>query len=246
MTTPYPSPVIGHRGACADAPENTLASLRRAADVGALMVEVDVKLSAEGRPVLFHDEHLERTTDGQGLVSAALLDTLGALDAGSWFAPRFAGEAIPTLEEALETLVDRDLAVNLEIKPCPGREEETARSLFAVACDQWPTDRPAPLISSFSRACLAVARDLAPTWPRAMICDELPGDWREAALILRLSAIHLADTAVTPTLIDEIRNAGLSIAVYTVNDPQRAAFLWAAGVAAVFADRPQDLLGAVQ
>jgi glycerophosphoryl diester phosphodiesterase len=210
------------------------------------MVEVDVKLTADGRPVLFHDDLLDRTSDGEGPVAETLLDELGALDAGSWFGPDFVGEAIPTLEEALEALIDNDLTVNLEIKPCPGREEETARAALAVAQPQWPSDRAAPLISSFSRACLSVARDKAPDWPRALICDSLPEDWREVAAILRLTAIHLADSAASPASVAEVTKAGLAVAVYTVNEPQRATFLWAAGVAAVFSDRPAVILGAVQ
>jgi len=91
----------GHRGYSAAYPENTLASLRGAFDVGADMVEIDLQKSQDGVVVLMHDDTVDRTTDGTGLVKNLTLEELQALDAGSWFDPIFAGEPVPTLEEAL-------------------------------------------------------------------------------------------------------------------------------------------------
>lgn len=242
--SPYPSRVIGHRGAAAQAPENTLASIRRAAADGAAMIEVDVMLTGDDRPVIFHDEVLDRTTDGSGLMAATPLDTLGALDAGSWFAEDFAGEPVPTLEELLETVLDLGLALNLEIKPTLGRDRDTARLALMAARDIWPADRPPPLISSFSREALAEARDLTGDWPRALLCTEVPGDWAEAALILNLKALHLADAGAHAAAIRKVIAGGHAVAVYTVDDPARARVLWDWGVAAVFADDPGALLRA--
>ncbi|MGC2854917.1 glycerophosphodiester phosphodiesterase family protein [Novispirillum sp. DQ9] len=240
----YAGRVIGHRGACAKAPENTLSSLRRAARDGAAVVEVDVKLTAEGRPVLFHDDRLDRTTDGHGAVASATLDMLGALDAGAWFAPEFAGEPIPTLEEALEVILGLGLGVNLEIKPCPGREAETARAVAGIAAALWPADRPPPLLSSFSRESLAVARDTAPALPRALIADRLPGDWKEAALILGLKAVHLGPAASREEIVTAV-SGGAAVAVWTINDATRAAALFRHGASAVFCDDPGRMIRAL-
>ena len=119
--------VIGHRGAAAVAPENTLASLRRAKELGAGWVEFDVKLTRDGAAVLIHDERLERTTDGRGEVARTTLAELRKLDAGAWFDPAFAGERVPTLGDALALCGELGLGINVEVKPCPGREAETAR-----------------------------------------------------------------------------------------------------------------------
>ena len=83
--------IIGHRGAAADAPENTLASFREAARQGARMVEFDVKLTADGRLIVMHDDLLDRTTDGKGTVAETSLEAIRALDAGAWFSPVFKG-----------------------------------------------------------------------------------------------------------------------------------------------------------
>src|SRR3989338_4007474 len=143
--------VIGHRGAKAYAPENTLASIHAAADLGIEWVEIDVKLTKDGVPVIFHDEELNRCTNGSGLVAETDFKTIGELDAGLWFGDSFLGEKIPTLEEALNVIIDRGLGVNLEIKPCPGREVETAEVMLDHATRIWSDDAPPPLISSFSQ-----------------------------------------------------------------------------------------------
>ena len=96
-----PPLLVGHRGARAVAPENTLASFRRAWEDGADAVEMDVRLTADGAVVVIHDETVDRTTDGHGAVVEMSLEEVRRLDAGSWFDPAYAGERIPTLEEVL-------------------------------------------------------------------------------------------------------------------------------------------------
>ena len=93
--------IVGHRGSSADRPENTLASTRRAIEARATAVEVDVRLSKDGRLVLRHDDALDRTSSGKGLVREKTLAELKELDAGTWFDAKYAGEKIPTLEEVL-------------------------------------------------------------------------------------------------------------------------------------------------
>jgi glycerophosphoryl diester phosphodiesterase len=93
--------ILGHRGAPRLAPENTLASLARALELGLDGVEYDLQASASGEPVLLHDDTLDRTTDGHGPAEAASLAELSSLDAGAWFSKAFAGEPLPMLEEAL-------------------------------------------------------------------------------------------------------------------------------------------------
>jgi glycerophosphoryl diester phosphodiesterase len=166
------------------------------------------------------------------------------LDAGAWFGREFAGESIPTLEEAVETILGLGLGVNLEIKPCRGREAETARVVAQVAAEMWPKDRPPPVLSSFSRESLAVARDTAPALPRALIADILPGDWKEAALILGLKAVHLGPS-VTDAEVAMVTAGGHAVAVWTINDAAQAAALLAHGTAAVFADDPGALIPAL-
>jgi glycerophosphoryl diester phosphodiesterase len=234
--------VIGHRGAAAYAPENTLASFRAAAALGCRMVEFDVRLSADGVPLVFHDDRLERTSTGSGRVGEHSLAHLKTLDAGGWFAAAFAGETIPTLAEVLTCCAGLGLAVNMEIKPDPGHEAETAIAALAVAGQMWPADLPPPLISSFQRPALVSALAVAPHWPRGLLVETLPQDWREAVGDLDCCAVHAAASTLKAPDIAALRAAGLQILAYTVNNRDRAEALWQAGVAAVFSDAPDRVI----
>jgi glycerophosphoryl diester phosphodiesterase len=105
--------VVAHRGASAESPENTMAAFGRAAELGADAIEFDVHLTADGHPVVMHDQMLDRTTTGTGPVFATIWSDLAELDAGAWYSPEFAGEHIPTLSEVLAL---EQLEFELELK----------------------------------------------------------------------------------------------------------------------------------
>jgi glycerophosphoryl diester phosphodiesterase len=236
--------VVGHRGAAAYAPENTLEGIREAQRRGARWVEVDAKLTADGVVVLMHDETLDRTTNGRGPVAAAPYAGIAGLDAGAWFAPAWRGAHVPTLAAALALLSDLDMGVNIEIKPCPGRDRETAEAVVGVVRRDRGPGRPAPLLSSFSRDSLAAARDSGPELPRGLLVWEYPVDWAAAAAELGCVSVHCADEYLTPDWAAAVRAAGHGLAVYTVNDPARALELRGWGVHSIITDRPDALLAA--
>jgi glycerophosphoryl diester phosphodiesterase len=231
-------PVIGHRGAAALAPENTLAALRAAAAAGARWVEFDVKLTGDGIPVLMHDETLDRTTDGAGRVAATALADIVRLDAGRWFGAGFAGERVPTLVQTIAELERLGLGANIEIKPCAGREAETARAAADVIAAHWPAALPPPVISSFQRASLVAIKDAAPALPRGLIAAALPADWRAAVEQLGCWSLHLGYKKLTSAIVGEVLAAGLRLAVWTVNEVAEAARWLAAGAHAIITDRP--------
>src|SRR5688572_11167984 len=111
--------VVGHRGAMGYRPENTLASYEHALELGADWIECDVHLSRDGVPVVIHDETLDRTTNGHGLVRDHSLAELKRLDAGAWFGAEYAGERLLTLHELLEWARARDTVVDVEVKNAP-------------------------------------------------------------------------------------------------------------------------------
>jgi glycerophosphoryl diester phosphodiesterase len=234
----YPR-VIAHRGGGALAPENTLAALDVAFRCGCRAVEVDARLSADGTPFLIHDATLDRTTNGTGRVAETRDAVLRAVDAGRRFGAPFAGEPLPTLREAMMRCLALGLSANVEIKAEPGQEEACGQAVARIARRTW--EGPPPLLSSFSPVALAAAREAAPELPRALLVGRLPRDWRERATRLGCVAIHGAAGRVSAAGIAAVRRAGLAVACYTVNDPAVAQRLLAAGVAAVFTDRP-DLL----
>ncbi|MHA1599411.1 MAG: glycerophosphodiester phosphodiesterase family protein, partial [Alphaproteobacteria bacterium] len=130
--------VMGHRGAAALAPENTLAGMSRAAATGVSWVEFDVMLTGDQVPVLFHDDSLKRITGCRAAMADTPYDVVRTLDAGAWFGPEFAGERIPTLETTLALVRKLGMRANIEIKPTPGRARETAAAAVEVIERCWP------------------------------------------------------------------------------------------------------------
>jgi glycerophosphoryl diester phosphodiesterase len=236
--------VIGHRGAAAYAPENTLEGLREAARRGAGWVELDAKLTGDGVVVLMHDDTLDRTTDGAGPVAQTAYAAISRLDAGAWFGPAWRGARVPTLADALALLVELGLQANVEIKPCPGREVETARAVVAVLQRSWPAARAWPLLSSFARESLAAAQAAASALPRGLLIWEHPADWAAAARALACVTVHCAHQYLTPEWAAAIRQAGYGLAVYTVNEPALATRLAGWGVQCIISDRPDVIAAA--
>lgn len=228
---PIPLPRwIAHRGGGSLAPENTLAGIRLAARLGYRAVEFDVMLSADGTPVLIHDETLERTTNGAGNVCDTPDAVLFALDAG-------AGERIPRFAEAAALCRELGLLANVEIKPATGHEVATADVVARMTADLWRGAEVPPLLSSFSLEALAVARDLAPEIRRGVLFEAPPPDWRAQLRRLQAISLHCDASLLRDEVLAEARTHGIPVLCYTVNVPQQAKMLFARGVSALFTDR---------
>jgi glycerophosphoryl diester phosphodiesterase len=236
-------PVIGHRGAAACAPENTLAGLRKAKELGCRLVEFDVRLTADGQLILLHDERLERTTDGRGKAIALTLATIRRFDAGSRFSTSFQGEQVPTLAEAVAVLGELGIGANVELKAAQGRGAETGALASVMLRELWPRHLPEPLVSSFDHEALAGARAGGPEVVLGLLCNVVPENWRQMAESLGCSTIHANHHRLHPALIADIRDAGYPVLAYTVNDPVRARTLFNWGVTSVFSDVPHIISG---
>jgi glycerophosphoryl diester phosphodiesterase len=225
----------------AHAPENTLASLRKAAEMGMLWVEFDVRLSRDGHLVLFHDEHLSRTTNGRGRLGDHDLDMLRNLDAGSGFSIAFRGEPIPTLTEAVAVLRTHGLGANIEIKSDCGREMETAQAVVQTLRAVWPSALPPPIISSFNTVTLALSAAAAPEWEHALLLKTIPRDWRRRLDAVGSTSIHCNARWLSRERAGEVLAAGVPLRCYTVNCAPLARKLFEWGVNAVFTDAPERL-----
>ena len=238
--------LIGHRGACGHAPENTLASLRMARQLGVYWVEFDVQLARDGVPVLLHDDTLDRTTDAAGPVADYGARALSGVDAGGWFGEAFRGESVPTLEEAVQLLSAEGLRANVEIKAPPGRAAATALATARTLLRCWPAEKPLPIVSSFAPECLSVLKEVAPDLPRAHLFEAVPTDWRERLRALGCQGLHCHYEAAASQLVGAVRAEGLACRVYTVNEARRAAELGAIGVDAIVTDFPDRLFSAAE
>jgi glycerophosphoryl diester phosphodiesterase len=238
--------VIGHRGAAGAAPENTLAGIRKAKELGASWIEFDVKLTGDGHAILFHDDRLERTTDGHGPVAATTLAAIRGLDAGSWFGPAFRGEPVPTFDEALMLCAELGLGINVEIKPCRHRETETARVTMAALRRGWPQHMPVPVVSSFAPECLRVARELAPEFPRGYLASRLPRRWQALLAEYGCATLHLDQRWLGSPQRAAVAAADVPLVLYTVNDGERARQHLTRGVTSVITDHIDRVVAATR
>ncbi len=228
--------VIGHRGAAAFAPENTLASFKKARALGCGFIEFDVMLSADGEPFIFHDEKLNRTTSGQGEFGLATSEYIQSLDAGKWFSRRNAGEKVPTLRETLAWMAECNVQANIEIKPYPGFAEQTTVAVLTQINRYWPAGKPLPLISSFNVEALRLCHAFSPEMPIGLLLEQWQENWLGLARELQCYSVHLGRRFATRERIAEIKQHGYAVCVYTVNSRRLAAKLFDWGVDAVFSD----------
>jgi glycerophosphoryl diester phosphodiesterase len=237
-------PVIGHRGAAAYAPENTFAGFRAARALGCAWVEFDVRLTLDRGLVVFHDDRLERTSDSEGRVARLPLATIRQADAGGWFGTKFAGERIPTLDEALLCCRELRLGANIEIKAERSRGAATVEAV-ADCLAQFAGGLGPILISSFLLDAVAEAAALMPSVPRGMLWRKLPRDWTDVAVRLGCATIHCGQVNLTAKAVAAVGAAGYPLLAYTVNDAARARQLFDWGVTSVFSDAPDIVFAAL-
>jgi len=233
--------IIGHRGACGYAPENTIASFNKAFSLGCRFIEFDVMCSSDGEPFIFHDDNLKRTTNGKGELGLVDSNYLAGLDAGLWFSRDFKNEKIPHFKEALKWLSFSGVQANIEIKPYPGAEEQTAVVVLSHIHRYWPQSKSLPLVSSFSWEVLVLCRSIAPEMPLGLLLHEWDDDWLRKAKQLDCSSIHLNRKLMTAERVKEVKDQGYLVCVYTINRKRLAKKLFDWGVDAIFTDYP-DLL----
>lgn len=243
--------VIGHRGAPTLAPENTLESFRIAAERGADALELDVRLSADGVPVVIHDARLDRTTDRRGPVAALTLEELQAADAGATFSPdggcthpwRGRGVRIPTLAEVLRVLPEMPLLVELKT---PAVQDAVRR----VILEHDAVDRVVP--AAATDAALAAFRE--PPFRYGGSAREIGRlFWGTAFRLPRprpryatLSVPHRYRGLLVPTarFLAAARRLGIPVHVWTVDDPLQARHLWARGATGMVTNVPGKLVRA--
>ncbi len=235
-------PVIAHRGASAYAPENTLSAFIKAAQLGIKWVEFDVMSAACGEPIIFHDETLDRTTNGHGFVGHYTYTELRALDAGGWFAPEFSCERIPLLLDILLFLKEMHLSANIEIKPLAGANESTVVQALTLIETIFPQPHPDILLSSFSIEALHSLRRLSPHCLLGLLLDKWDKGWEKNCIALNCVSVNVNEAILTEEKALKIKAMGKRLLCYTVNDPLRAAELFSWGVDAVFSDIPDKIL----
>jgi glycerophosphoryl diester phosphodiesterase len=241
--------VIAHRGASAYAPENTIPAFEKALEMNAELIELDVMLSKDGVPVLFHDRLLDRKSTGTGEIRDYTLEELKKLDVGSWFSQEFAGESIPTLEEALQWATGK-MALNIEIKTEAWREnleESVEPRVIELVRQSGMQDHI--IFSSFDYRILRRLKELAPDLRMAILYEPSQSGEKDPLTLvqeLQADAFNCSATQLTEEWLGQLREAGIPVLVYTVNEPDAMKSLIEAGVSGIFSDYPDVLLKVAQ
>lgn len=234
---------IAHRGASRVAPENTLAAFERAAELGADGIELDVRMSADGVPVVIHNATVDATTDGSGRVGELTLAQLKRLDAGAWFDAHFAGQRIPSLEETLEA-VGESLLLNIELKGEEVLGGGLARAVVDLIMQYGLGDRV--ILSSFNPLALRRVQRAMGRIPTALLymSARLPrvGEWVTPN---RYAALHPHRSVLSEDHLRWIRQRDYRVHVWTVDEPDEMRRLVEWGVDGIITNVPDVLHGAL-
>jgi len=230
--------VIAHRGASAVAPENTMAAFRRAVAMGADCIETDLHLSRDGRLVIVHDNTLNRTTSGDGLVKNFTFAELRELDAGRWFAEEFAGEKLPGIEELLDLAGQADLSLYLEIKGGAGYGVERA----VISALRGRKEAKATVVLCFDGSVLDRIHQLDRLLMTGLLFETGGEDMVREAVRVGARQIGPRGDCVTPELIEDAHRRGLKVVTWTINEPGQMRAMANAGVDGIMSNHPDRLI----
>jgi glycerophosphoryl diester phosphodiesterase len=221
---------VGHRGAAGHEPENTLRSFRRAMELGADMVELDVHICGSGELVVIHDEMVDRTTDGTGEVAKMTFDELRGLDAGK-------GERIPTLQEVIDLATGR-MGINIELKglgtagPALGHIEASVEKGWEISSFH---------VSSFRLEELTAIRKLSEDVRTGVLFAIDDGGIMDFTERNRAHSLNPNHRVVTPDLVARAHERGLKIFAWTVNEAEDIARTKKLGVDGIISDYPDRI-----
>ena len=236
---------IAHRGASFYAPENTMPAFQLAQEMKADMIELDITLSRDSVPIVFHDQKLDRTTDGRGLIRQYLSRELKELDAGIWLGSEFKNTRIPTLEDVLHW-ASGSIALNIEIK----KEAVDQHSEYGVVefvselvSGFEMTDQV--IISSFSNEALIRSQKVSPGIPTAHLLNPyFWGSLKDLRLMKKLGAggLNMKHRQMRPGLMNRAKKESLPVWVYTVDDEDEMRTVIEKGATGIFTNKPDILL----
>jgi glycerophosphoryl diester phosphodiesterase len=241
--------IIGHRGASAHAPENTMAAFRLAMEVGADGIEFDVRLSRDGIPVVVHDDNLRRTGLDPHRVSDLSAAELKQIDVGKWFDPTsFANEHLPTLKDVLNLFETTSGLLYLEMKSAGSEREQLARGCSEALNESNLKHRV--IVECFDLASIQLLKDIDPSIKTAAlfelrICRPASRDGHrlvEDALAVSASEIALHHRLADPKTVALAKQEGLRVVVWTVDDANWIRRAKSDGIDALITNDPKRLV----
>jgi len=238
--------LVAHRGASEHSPENTMAAFRLAEQQGAKWLEFDVSTAGDATPIIMHDSTTDRCSDKQYPINQLTMENIHTIDAGSWFAPEFAGERIPLFKEVLEWLRGNEMRANVEIKRHPQQQNTTEFVQPIVDClleyqDLWPR----LLVTSFDTESLEYCLRNIPKINCGALFDELPDNWLALISQWGVSTIHINYQHLTYAMLAETQKRNIITRCYTPKKYDDIESYLHKGLTSVIVNSPQDFTYAI-
>jgi glycerophosphoryl diester phosphodiesterase len=241
--------IIGHRGASAIAPENTMAAFREALAVGADGIEFDVRLTRNGVPVVIHDSTLRRTAGLPHRVADLTWTEISKVDVGSWFAASFANETVPGLAELFRLLQSNNSTLYLEMK-CDSASEQRALAEACVRTIREHALKERVIVECFQLPGLRMLKEIDPEIKTVALFEpsftnpSVLSDRRiiKQATDVGAAALALHHRLARESLVQKAKEAGLHVAVWTVDDPAWIERAKKIGIDALITNNPAAML----
>lgn len=232
---------IAHRGFSGFYPENTMLSFKKAIEVGADGIETDLQMTRDGVIVICHDEKIDRTTNGRGLISEYTYNELLSFDAGIKCGREFAGEKIPTLDEFLDYVKDKDILINMELKNSIisyyGLEKKVLDKIYEYKLQK------KVILSSFNHYSMVKVKKYDESIKTGLLCAATLYNAGKYAKAVHADALHLFFSSVMEKeMAAEIKNEGIMINTYTVNEIEYMKKIIGLGVNGIITNYPDKLM----
>lgn len=230
--------IIGHRGAKGIAPENTIAGFQKALDSKVDYIEFDVTLTADNKPVVFHDYELNRITGMNGRIFSMTYEELEIFDVGKWFGEEFKGQHIPTLKEALEFIIPKAIPI-IELK----MDYIRARGLEDIVieqCKEFVTHSEIIIISFFHPALLKIKENIPIIKTGIIYNSALMSPWKVARSV-KADSIHPRMDVISKSIVERCHNFNLKVRPWTANNEREYEYLNMMEVDALATDYPNRL-----
>jgi glycerophosphoryl diester phosphodiesterase len=232
------SKLMAHRGLSSLAPENSLSALRLAAEQGYQWVEIDAIACGDGTIVMWHDNSVDRCSNGSGAMSEHTAQSIQTLDCGSWFSEQFSGEKMATIEEAIILIQSLNLGLNLEFKLYENSPQKVVAPVLELLKEHWK-DLDKLIISSFDQAALEYIHEHEPSLMLGKLYDKIPDDWQSQMQRINAVSCHCNYKDLKQEQVVAVKSEGYEIYCYTPNNPEQVADYWQWGVDAMITDYPQ-------
>ncbi|MBC8061943.1 MAG: glycerophosphodiester phosphodiesterase [Clostridiaceae bacterium] len=228
-----------HRGASGYYPENTMLSFKKALELGATGIETDVQMTSDGVLVLIHDEYVNRTTTGLGLVKDFNYTDLNNLDAGSWFNKNYTSEKVPTAEELIVFAKENNILLNLELKNSiiiyPHIEEKLIEMVYKYKYQH------KVILSSFNHYSMVHCKEVCTEIKTGLLYQATLYKPESYCKSTKADALHPYFYSINKEIINNVRKKGILLTPFTVNEEVHMKNLINSGVDGLITNFPDKL-----